>query len=49
LKVPLNLQNITFARDHFVQDRVKKAVPVPDSAKELLATLEKATPENKSK
>jgi SH3 domain-containing YSC84-like protein 1 len=26
-----------------------KAVPVPDSAKELLATLEKASPKNKSK
>ena len=27
----------------------KKAVPVPESAKELLATLQKASPENKSK
>ena len=27
----------------------KKAVPVPESAKELLATLEKASPKNKSK
>lgn len=27
----------------------KKAVPVPDSAKTLLATLQKATPVNKSK
>jgi lipid-binding SYLF domain-containing protein len=26
-----------------------KAVPVPDSAKNLLATLQKATPVNKSK
>jgi lipid-binding SYLF domain-containing protein len=27
----------------------KKAVPTPDSAKELLATLQKASPKNKSK
>lgn len=39
-----------YGKDVSAQDIVfKKAVPVPDSAKELLATLQKASPANKSK
>jgi len=39
-----------YGKDVSASDIVfKKAVPVPDSAKELLATLQKASPENKSK
>jgi SH3 domain-containing YSC84-like protein 1 len=39
-----------YGKDVSASDIVfNKAVPVPDSAKELLATLQKASPENKSK
>jgi SH3 domain-containing YSC84-like protein 1 len=39
-----------YSKDVSAQDIVfKKAVPVPDSAKTLLATLQKASPVNKSK
>jgi lipid-binding SYLF domain-containing protein len=39
-----------YGKEVSAQDIVfKKAVPVPDSAKELLATLQKASPVNKSK
>src|SRR5271169_323043 len=39
-----------YGKDVSASDIVfRKAVPVPDSAKELLATLQKASPENKSK
>jgi lipid-binding SYLF domain-containing protein len=39
-----------YGKDIPAQDIVfKNAVPVPDSAKELLATLQKASPENKSR
>jgi lipid-binding SYLF domain-containing protein len=38
-----------YGKDVSAQDIVfKKAVPVPDSAKQLLATLQKASPVNKS-
>jgi SH3 domain-containing YSC84-like protein 1 len=39
-----------YGKDVTAQDIVfNKAVPVPDSAKQLLATLQKASPTNKSK
>jgi lipid-binding SYLF domain-containing protein len=39
-----------YGKDVSASDIVfKKAVPVPDSAKVLLATLQKASPVNKSK
>jgi hypothetical protein len=39
-----------YGKDIPAQDIVfKNAVPAPDSAKELLATLQKASPKNKSK
>jgi len=39
-----------YGKDVTAQDIVfNNAVPVPDSAKELLATLQKASPVNKSK